>query len=153
MTLPTPCKIKNRHITICIHKEKKFSLDIYQLHNQDPLKELLNEFKEEKFSFKLSSKQNLSLLKALRNKIPAFTIGEEPLGKIRGHDIKIYLDLKRPYPPMLSRSPYPEGLETRKEIENHVNELLDMDVIRKIGHNKIVEVTFPVLITWNDEEY
>ncbi|MBW0509598.1 hypothetical protein O181_049313 [Austropuccinia psidii MF-1] len=25
-----------------------------------------------------------------------------------------------------------------------------MDFIRKIGHNKIVEITTPVLITWND---
>ncbi|MBW0523180.1 hypothetical protein O181_062895 [Austropuccinia psidii MF-1] len=25
-----------------------------------------------------------------------------------------------------------------------------MDVIRKIGHNEIVEITTPVLITWND---
>ncbi|MBW0527028.1 hypothetical protein O181_066743 [Austropuccinia psidii MF-1] len=25
-----------------------------------------------------------------------------------------------------------------------------MDVIRKIGHNEIVELTTPVLITWND---
>ncbi|MBW0479002.1 hypothetical protein O181_018717 [Austropuccinia psidii MF-1] len=50
---------------------------------------------------------------------------------------------------MLRRPPYPESLETRKEIEKHINELLDMDVIRKIGHNEIVEITTPVLITWN----
>ncbi|MBW0497235.1 hypothetical protein O181_036950 [Austropuccinia psidii MF-1] len=31
-----------------------------------------------------------------------------------------------------------------------MNELLDMDVIRKIGHNDIVEITIPVLITWHD---
>ncbi|MBW0546378.1 hypothetical protein O181_086093 [Austropuccinia psidii MF-1] len=43
-----------------------------------------------------------------------------------------------------------ESLETRKEIERHVNELLDIDVIRKIGHNEIVEITTPVLITWHD---
>ncbi|MBW0499476.1 hypothetical protein O181_039191 [Austropuccinia psidii MF-1] len=51
---------------------------------------------------------------------------------------------------MLRRPPYPERLETRKEIEKHINELLDMDVIRKIGHNEIVEITTPVLITWHD---
>ncbi|MBW0490405.1 hypothetical protein O181_030120 [Austropuccinia psidii MF-1] len=28
-----------------------------------------------------------------------------------------------------------------------------MDVIRKIRHNKIVEITTPVLITWNDGKY
>ncbi|MBW0499723.1 hypothetical protein O181_039438 [Austropuccinia psidii MF-1] len=78
---------------------------------------------------------------------PAFAIGEEPMGKIRGHDIQLYLDVERPYPPMLRRPPYPESQETRKEIEKHINELLDMDVNRKIGHNEIVEITTPVLIT------
>ncbi|MBW0487472.1 hypothetical protein O181_027187 [Austropuccinia psidii MF-1] len=58
--------------------------------------------------------------------------------------------MERPYPPMLRKPPYPERPETRKEIEKHVNELLDMDVIRKIGHNEIVKITTPVLITWNN---
>ncbi|MBW0529854.1 hypothetical protein O181_069569 [Austropuccinia psidii MF-1] len=51
---------------------------------------------------------------------------------------------------MLRRPPYPERLENRKEKEKHINELLDMDVIRKIGHNEIVEIITPVLITWHD---
>ncbi|MBW0578327.1 hypothetical protein O181_118042 [Austropuccinia psidii MF-1] len=85
----------------------------------------------------------------LRKNRVAFAIGEEPLGEIRGHDIELYLDVERPYPPMLRRPPYPASLETRKEIEKHINELLEMDVIRKIGHNEIVEITTPVLITWN----
>ncbi|MBW0494191.1 hypothetical protein O181_033906 [Austropuccinia psidii MF-1] len=51
---------------------------------------------------------------------------------------------------MLRRPAYPEILETRKEIEKHINELLDMDIIRKIGHNEIVEITTPVRITWHD---
>ncbi|MBW0498219.1 hypothetical protein O181_037934 [Austropuccinia psidii MF-1] len=78
---------------------------------------------------------------------PAFAIGEEPLGKIKGHDIELYLYVERPHSPMLRRPPYPEGLETREEMEKHINELLDMDVIRKIGHNEIVEITTPALIT------
>ncbi|MBW0467226.1 hypothetical protein O181_006941 [Austropuccinia psidii MF-1] len=86
----------------------------------------------------------------LRKNRPAFAIGEEPLGKIRGHDIKLYLDVERPYHPILRRPPYPESLENRKEIEKHINKLLEMDVIRKIGHNEIVEITTPVLITCHD---
>ncbi|MBW0501304.1 hypothetical protein O181_041019 [Austropuccinia psidii MF-1] len=86
----------------------------------------------------------------LRKNRPEFSIGEEPSGKIRGHDIEIYLDVESSYPPMLRRPPYQESLETRKEIEKHNNELLDMYVIRKIGHNEIVEITTPVLITWHD---
>ncbi|MBW0520915.1 hypothetical protein O181_060630 [Austropuccinia psidii MF-1] len=51
---------------------------------------------------------------------------------------------------MLRRPPYPESLETRKEIEKHLNELLEMDVISKIGHNEIVEILTHVIITWHN---
>ncbi|MBW0482628.1 hypothetical protein O181_022343 [Austropuccinia psidii MF-1] len=89
----------------------------------------------------------------LRKNRPEFAIGEEPLGKIRGHDIELYLDVERPYPPMLRRPPYPPSMETRKEMEKQINKLLEMDVIRNIGLNKIVEITTPVLITWHDGKY
>ncbi|MBW0513246.1 hypothetical protein O181_052961 [Austropuccinia psidii MF-1] len=46
---------KNRHITIGTNKEKKFSLDIYQISSHDPLKELLNEFRDRQFSTTLTS--------------------------------------------------------------------------------------------------
>ncbi|MBW0555871.1 hypothetical protein O181_095586 [Austropuccinia psidii MF-1] len=141
---------KNRHDTIGTNKEKKFSLDIYQISSQDPLEELLNELRECQFSTTLMSKHKLSLLKILRKNRPAFSIGEEPLGQIRVYDIELYLDVERPYPPMLRRPPYPASLETRKEIEKEINELLDMDVIRKSGHNEIVEITTSVLITVHD---
>ncbi|MBW0487520.1 hypothetical protein O181_027235 [Austropuccinia psidii MF-1] len=129
---------KRRHITIGTNKEKKFSLDIYQVSTHDPLEQLLNEFGEGEFSTTLTSKQKLSLLKMLRKNRPAFTIGEVPLGKRRIHDIELYLDVEGPYPPMLRRPPYPASRETMKEIEKNINEPLDMDVIRKIGHNEIV---------------
>ncbi|MBW0485720.1 hypothetical protein O181_025435 [Austropuccinia psidii MF-1] len=89
----------------------------------------------------------------LRKNRPAFAIGEETLGKIRGHDIELYLDVERPYPSMVRGPKYLASLETRKEIEKHINQLLDMDLIRKIGNNVIVEITTPVLITWNDGKY
>ncbi|MBW0469262.1 hypothetical protein O181_008977 [Austropuccinia psidii MF-1] len=110
----------------------------------------MNEFREGQFSTTLTSKWKLSLLKILRKNRPEIAICEEPLGNIRGHDIELYWDVERHYPPLLRRPSYPESLEIRKGIEKHINELLDMDVIRKIGDNEIVEITTPVLITWND---
>ncbi|MBW0504770.1 hypothetical protein O181_044485 [Austropuccinia psidii MF-1] len=141
---------KDRHITIGTIKEQKFSPDIYQISAQDPLEELLNKFREGQLSTTLTNKKKLSLLKLMKKNRPEFAIGEESLHKIRGHYIELYLDVERPYPPMVRRPPYTESLETRKEIRKHINELLNMDVIRKIGHNEIVEITTPVLITWND---
>ncbi|MBW0504263.1 hypothetical protein O181_043978 [Austropuccinia psidii MF-1] len=141
---------KNRNITIGTNKEKKFSLDIYLISTHGPIEELLNEFRDGQFSTNLTSKHKLSLLKILRKNRPAFSIGEAPLGKIRGHDIELYLNVEKPYPPMLRRPAYKASLETRKKIGKHVNELLEIDVIRKIGHNEIVKITTTVLITWND---
>ncbi|MBW0552940.1 hypothetical protein O181_092655 [Austropuccinia psidii MF-1] len=124
--------------------------NIYQISTHYLWEELLNEFREGQFSTSLTSEEKLSLLKMLRKNRPAFAIGEETLGKIRGHDIQLYLDVERPYPPMTTRPAYPDIKETRKEIEKHINELLDMDGIRKIGHNEIVEITTPVRINWHD---
>ncbi|MBW0468969.1 hypothetical protein O181_008684 [Austropuccinia psidii MF-1] len=102
---------KNRHITIGKNNKKKFSLDIYHRYNQDPQEEFLNEFKEGQLSANLTSKQKLSLPKILRKNRPVFSICEEPLGKIRVHDIELYLDVERCYPPMLRKPPYPASLE------------------------------------------
>ncbi|MBW0468683.1 hypothetical protein O181_008398 [Austropuccinia psidii MF-1] len=90
------CNSKNKHITIGTNKENNFSLDIYQKSAHDTLEELLNEFREGHFSTTLTRKQKLSLLKMLRKKRPAFSIGEKQLDKIRGHDIELYLDVERP---------------------------------------------------------
>ncbi|MBW0550539.1 hypothetical protein O181_090254 [Austropuccinia psidii MF-1] len=51
---------------------------------------------------------------------------------------------------MLRKQPYPAILEAMKEIEENINELIEMVLIKKIGNNEIVEVTTPVLITLND---
>ncbi|MBW0507946.1 hypothetical protein O181_047661 [Austropuccinia psidii MF-1] len=114
---------KNRHITIGTNKQEKFSLDIYQISTNNPLEELLNEFREGQFS--------TTLTKAMIY-------------------IELYLDVERSYPPILRRPPYQERLETRKEIEKHLNELLEINVTRKIGHNEIVEITTTILITWHN---
>ncbi|MBW0461968.1 hypothetical protein O181_001683 [Austropuccinia psidii MF-1] len=104
-------------------------------------------------SSNLTIKQNLGLLKTLRKNRPALSMGEEPLGKIRGHDMESYMVVERPHSCILRGPPYPERLETRKEIEKHINELPDMDFIRKIGSNEFVEVTTPFPLTWNDDKY
>ncbi|MBW0543142.1 hypothetical protein O181_082857 [Austropuccinia psidii MF-1] len=108
------CNSKNRHITIGTNKEKKFSLDIYQMSTHDPLEELLNELREGQFITNLTRKQKLSLLEMLRKNRPAFSIGQDLWGKIRGHNMELYLDVERTYLSMLRRPPHPESLETRK---------------------------------------
>ncbi|MBW0558336.1 hypothetical protein O181_098051 [Austropuccinia psidii MF-1] len=46
-----------------------------------------------------------------------------------------------------------EVLETSNEIEKHINEPLDIVVIRNMGHNEMAEITTQFFITWNDGKY
>ncbi|MBW0514758.1 hypothetical protein O181_054473 [Austropuccinia psidii MF-1] len=110
---------KNRHITISTNKEKEFSLVIYQMSTHDPLEKLLNELKEGQFSTNIRSKHKPSLLKILRKNRPAFAIGKETLGGIRGHDIELYLDVGRTYAPMLRRPHMQKAWKLGKKLKEN----------------------------------
>ncbi|MBW0574073.1 hypothetical protein O181_113788 [Austropuccinia psidii MF-1] len=62
------------------------------------------------------------------------------------------LNVERPYPPLLRRPAYPASPRAREALENHINELMKLGVLRKVGHNEEVEVTTPVIITWNNDK-
>ncbi|MBW0486761.1 hypothetical protein O181_026476 [Austropuccinia psidii MF-1] len=98
---------QKRDINVGMNKEKKFSHDIYQFSNQETLEDIINSFKEGKLSAKLTSKQKLNSLTTSWKTSPSFRIGDELLGKIRGHNIELYLYVERPYPPLLRRLLYP----------------------------------------------
>ncbi|MBW0477314.1 hypothetical protein O181_017029 [Austropuccinia psidii MF-1] len=84
---------------------------------------------------------------------PLAELLNEIRGPVHNYPHQTISGLERPYPPILRRAPYPASLDTRKEIDKNINELLEMDVIRNIGHNEIVEITTPVMITWHDGKY
>ncbi|MBW0504719.1 hypothetical protein O181_044434 [Austropuccinia psidii MF-1] len=79
----------------------------------------------------------------------AFASDNEPLGTIRGHEVYINLNIDRPYPPVLRRPAYPESTRARKALERHIKELIQLGVLRNIGHNEEVKVKTPVIIAWN----
>ncbi|MBW0537660.1 hypothetical protein O181_077375 [Austropuccinia psidii MF-1] len=83
----------------------------------------------------------------------AFASDNEPLGAIKGHKVDIFLNEEGPYPPLLRRSAYPASPRAREALKSHINELTKLGVLRKAGHNGEVEVTTPVIITWNNEKY
>ncbi|MBW0472245.1 hypothetical protein O181_011960, partial [Austropuccinia psidii MF-1] len=56
----------------------------------------------------------------------------------------------RPYPPLLRTPAYPASLRAREALETHINELMKLKVLRKFRHNKEVEVTTRVIITWSN---
>ncbi|MBW0533057.1 hypothetical protein O181_072772 [Austropuccinia psidii MF-1] len=75
---------------------------------------------------------------------------KEPFGAFIGHEVDIILNIERPYPPLLKRPAYLESTKSREELEIHIQELSDIGVIRKVGHNGEVEITTPVIVAWHN---
>ncbi|MBW0532906.1 hypothetical protein O181_072621 [Austropuccinia psidii MF-1] len=80
----------------------------------------------------------------------AFATDKEPLCSLIGHEVDIILNVERPYPRLLRRPAYPAIPRAREALEVHIKELMDLGVLRKVGHNEQVEVTTPVIITWHN---
>ncbi|MBW0513694.1 hypothetical protein O181_053409 [Austropuccinia psidii MF-1] len=80
----------------------------------------------------------------------AFASDNEPLGAIKGHEVDITLNIDRPCPPVVRRPAYPASPRARETLEKHIQELMKLGVLRKVGHNEAVEVTTPVIISWNN---
>ncbi|MBW0514964.1 hypothetical protein O181_054679 [Austropuccinia psidii MF-1] len=97
----------------------------------------------------LISKQESELSALLYDHVEAFESHKKPLGAIIGHEGDIILNIERPYPPLLRRPEYPESPKSREALEIHIKELLDIGVIRKVGHNEEVGITTPVIVAWH----
>ncbi|MBW0533424.1 hypothetical protein O181_073139 [Austropuccinia psidii MF-1] len=82
----------------------------------------------------------------------AFASDNEPLGAIKGHEVDITLKIDRPYPPLLRRPAYPASPRAIEALEKHIQELIQLGALRKVGHNEEVEVTAPVIIAWHNDK-
>ncbi|MBW0539645.1 hypothetical protein O181_079360 [Austropuccinia psidii MF-1] len=82
----------------------------------------------------------------------AFSTDKDPLGAIIGNEVDNILNVGKPYPPLLRRPAYPASPRAREALEVHIKELMDLGVLRKVGHNEQVKVTTPVVITWHNEK-
>ncbi|MBW0540825.1 hypothetical protein O181_080540 [Austropuccinia psidii MF-1] len=82
----------------------------------------------------------------------AFASDDKPLGAIKGHEVDIILNVERPYPPLLRRPAYPATPRAQEALETHINDLIKLGVLGKVGHNEEVEVAAPVIITWHNDK-
>ncbi|MBW0463851.1 hypothetical protein O181_003566 [Austropuccinia psidii MF-1] len=82
----------------------------------------------------------------------AFASYNGPLGAIKGHEVDINLNIYRPYPPVLRRPAYTDSPRAREALEKHIQELIQLGLLRKVGHNKEVEATTPVIIAWHNDK-
>ncbi|MBW0568551.1 hypothetical protein O181_108266 [Austropuccinia psidii MF-1] len=79
-----------------------------------------------------------------------FATAKEPLGAIIGHEVDIIFNVEQFHPPLLRRPAYPAIPRARESLEVHIKELMDLGVLRKVGHNEQVEVTTPVIIMFHN---
>ncbi|MBW0548013.1 hypothetical protein O181_087728 [Austropuccinia psidii MF-1] len=105
---------------------------------------------EAEISLHLIDKQENELYSLSYDHKKTFASDKEPLGEIIGHEVDIILNIERPYPPLLRRPAYPTSPKSREALEIHTKELLDLGVIRKVGHNEEVEIATPVIVAWHN---
>ncbi|MBW0588346.1 hypothetical protein O181_128061 [Austropuccinia psidii MF-1] len=118
---------KDRYFNIGDNKRQKFAFLPFKIQiTENELSALLNDHKE------------------------AFASDKNPLGAIIGHEFEIILNIVRPYPPLSRRPAYPESPKSREALEIHIKGILDLGVIRKVGHNEEVEITRPVIVVWHN---
>ncbi|MBW0572422.1 hypothetical protein O181_112137 [Austropuccinia psidii MF-1] len=150
---------KDRYFTIGDKKRHKFGFcnnkrQITVIKNEEKSPEMnffiTQKLKEVEFNHELTVKMKEKLIYLLFKYKNAFATEKEPLGAIIGHEVDIILNLEKPYPPLLRRPAYPASPRAREALEVHIKELMELGVLRKVGHNEQVEVTTTVIIAWNN---
>ncbi|MBW0523366.1 hypothetical protein O181_063081 [Austropuccinia psidii MF-1] len=100
----------------------------------------------------LSPKMRHDLIDVLYTYKNAFASDNEPLGTIKGHEVDITLNIDRPYPPVLRIPAYPASPRAREAFKKHIQELIQLGVLRNVGHNEEVEVTTPSIIALHNDK-
>ncbi|MBW0543271.1 hypothetical protein O181_082986 [Austropuccinia psidii MF-1] len=134
---------KDRYFTIGENKRQKFAFShmpkqislIYS--KKDTYKEefVTNQLVEEQINPSFSPKMRHELIDVLYIYNNKFSSVNEPLGAIKGHEADITLNIDRPYPQVLRRPAYPASPRARDALEKHIQELIQLGVLRKVGHN------------------
>ncbi|MBW0546422.1 hypothetical protein O181_086137 [Austropuccinia psidii MF-1] len=151
---------KDRYFTIGENKRQKFAfsnmpkqISLVSSKKDTYTEEFVaNQLVEAQINPSLSPNMRHELIDVLYTYNNAFASDNEPLGAIRGHEVDITLNIDRPYPPVLRRPAYPDSLRAREALEKHIQELIQLGLLRDVGHNEEVEVTTPVIIAWNNDK-
>ncbi|MBW0570901.1 hypothetical protein O181_110616 [Austropuccinia psidii MF-1] len=151
---------KNRYFTIGEKKRQKFAFPpekskitvIRQVKNVNKEKFVLDQLIAAQISPELTPEMKEELIEILFQYRDAYASDNETLGAIKGHEVDITLNWERPYPPLLRRPAYSASRRAVEALESHITELMKLGVLRKVGHNEEVEVTSPVIFTWQNDK-
>ncbi|MBW0539675.1 hypothetical protein O181_079390 [Austropuccinia psidii MF-1] len=149
---------KDRYFTIGNNNCKKFSFLPFKrqitVNEVSPVNLELKKFKSEQLneaeiSLHLSDEQENELSALSYDHTEALASDKEPLEEIIAHEVEITLNIERPYPPLVRRPTHPESPKSRDSLEIHLTELLDISLVRKVGHNEEVEIATPAIVAWH----
>ncbi|MBW0510813.1 hypothetical protein O181_050528 [Austropuccinia psidii MF-1] len=125
---------------------------IRQVKNVNKERFVSDQLIEAHLSTELTLEMKAELIETLFQYREAFASDNEPLEAIKGHEVGIMYNVERPYPPLLRRPAYPASPRAREALEIHIDGLVKLGVLRKVGHNQEVEVTIPVIIAWHNDK-
>ncbi|MBW0537772.1 hypothetical protein O181_077487, partial [Austropuccinia psidii MF-1] len=151
---------KTRYFTIGENKRQKISFSNIPKQIsiisfvKDTYKEefVANQLVEAQMNPSLSPKMRHDLIDVLFTYKNSFSSDNELLGAIKGNEVNIIPNIDRPYPPVLRRPAYPDSPRAREALEKHIQELTQLCVLGKVGHNEYVEVTTLVIIAWHNDK-
>ncbi|MBW0521190.1 hypothetical protein O181_060905 [Austropuccinia psidii MF-1] len=87
---------------------------------------------------RINRKMKEKLIELLSIYKDAFEMDKEPLGAIIGNEVDIILNVEKPYPPLSRRTAYPARPRAREVLEVHIKDLMNLGVLRKLGHKEEV---------------
>ncbi|MBW0534427.1 hypothetical protein O181_074142, partial [Austropuccinia psidii MF-1] len=151
---------KDRYFTIGENKRQKFAFSnipkqiLLVSSRKDTYKEefVANKLVEAQINPSLSPKIRHEPIDVLYTYNNEFASNNEPLGAIKGHGVDITLNIDRPYPPVLIRPAYPASPRAREALGKHIQEFIQLGVLRNVGHDEEAEVKTPVIIAWNNDK-
>ncbi|MBW0593938.1 hypothetical protein O181_133653 [Austropuccinia psidii MF-1] len=95
-----------------------------------------NQLAEAEINPSLSAKMRHGLIDVLYTYENAFASNNEQLATIKGNEVAITCNIDRPYPPVLRIPAYSSNPGAREALEKHIEELIQLGVQRKLGHNE-----------------
>ncbi|MBW0537109.1 hypothetical protein O181_076824 [Austropuccinia psidii MF-1] len=105
----------SQHILLGNDYLKIYSIDI---NNYNDRYLTIGEGKRKKFAFSNMKKQIATISCAMK-----------------GREVDITLNIDRPYPPVLRKPAYPASPKARQALEKNIQELIQLGVLSKVGHN------------------
>ncbi|MBW0539438.1 hypothetical protein O181_079153 [Austropuccinia psidii MF-1] len=151
---------KGRYFTIGENERQKFAFSntpkqisvISSVKHTYEEEFVANQLFEAQINPLLSPKRRHDLIDVLYKYKNAFASDNIPFGTIKGNKAYITINIDRPYPQVLRSTAYPDSHRAREALEKHIQELIQLGLLRKVGHNEEVEVTTPVIIAWNNDK-